>query len=172
VTEIRPVPTRIQGLVFYETIVEVKNERDTKSGEWKLRPGMTASVDLILRSHDDVWKLPRAALEYQPDERQRSAAARAKLAQWQQREDRDQWRAIWVRDAQGQPWPVMVRLGGTNAEGDSAIADSRFNEVLEWEPDVAKTLDPAKPVTFPRVIISGPPAREPGWLESPKVRIF
>src|SRR5262249_24088777 len=117
VTEIRPMPTRVQSLVFYETAIEVKNERDPKGGEWKLRPGMTASVDIILRTHPDVWKLPRAALEYQPDERQRSAAAKAKLAQWQQREDRDQWRPVWVRDAEGKPSPVMVRLGGTNAQG-------------------------------------------------------
>lgn len=172
VTEIRPMPTRVQGLVFYETVIEVKNERAPGSNEWKLRPGMTASVDIILRTHADVWKMPRAALEYQPDERQRSDAARAKLAEWQKREDRDQWRAVWIRDAQGKPWPVMVRLGGTNPAGEPAIADSRFNEVLEWEPEVAKGLDPAKPATYPRVIISGPPAKEPGWLEAPKVRIF
>src|SRR5207244_10811546 len=39
VLEIRQ-PTNVHGAVFYDTVIDVSNQRDAKTGEWKLRPGM------------------------------------------------------------------------------------------------------------------------------------
>ena len=62
VEDIRLTPINAHGAVFYEAIIEVKNEQDPDTHEWRLRPGMTASVDIIRREHEKVWKVPTAAL--------------------------------------------------------------------------------------------------------------
>ena len=45
-----------------EEIFDVVNERDLKTKEWRLRPGMTASVNLILRTHPAAWKVPTTGI--------------------------------------------------------------------------------------------------------------
>src|SRR5947199_5940684 len=61
VTQIKPVPATVQGAVFYSVVVTAENIKDPSSGEWRLRPGMPASAEVILRTHEKVWKLPVAA---------------------------------------------------------------------------------------------------------------
>jgi HlyD family secretion protein len=172
VVEIRPMPANVHGLVFYDTIIDVANERDPKTREWKLRPGMTATVNIILRTHNDAWKIPTQALEFQPEERSRTEAAKAKLSTWQKREDADHWKPVWILDAKKQPWPIFVRIGGKNAAGEKAITDGRFNEVLEWDPEITPSLDAKNPATFPKLITGGPPGNEAGILNPPPLKLF
>lgn len=60
VTQVRYSPEIIQNVVTYTTIVEVDNP------EMKLRPGMTATVSVIIGEAKNVLKVPNAALRFTP----------------------------------------------------------------------------------------------------------
>jgi HlyD family secretion protein len=163
VREIRPMAVNVKGAVYYDAVIEVANQRDAVTGEWRLRPGMTASVDIIRREHKNVWKIPSAALNFQLDEAYQPEEVRARLAEWKQRPDHGQWHTLWTWDAAARtPRPVLVRIGGLK-NGAPGLKDSEGNEVLEWEP--GQEPDPRAPL--PRVIISAPPARTPGFFDQP-----
>src|SRR5207248_5958843 len=99
--------------VFFTTVVDVENRKDSATGGWMLRPGMTASVDLITRSRANVWKVPTAALNFSLEEAYQTPAAKARLEQWRHRSDPEDWRPIWVWDeARKCCWPIFVRIGG------------------------------------------------------------
>ena len=163
VREIRPLASNIKGAVFYDTVIDVENQRDPRSGEWRLRPGMTVSVDVIRREHKDVWRVPSAALNFQLEEAYQNAAAKQRIAEWKRRPDADHWQAIWIWDKeQGAPAPLFVRLGGLR-DGQPGLKDSEGNEILEWEP--GKEPSPGQPP--PRIIIHAPPANPPGFFDRP-----
>jgi HlyD family secretion protein len=172
VVQIRPMPTSTHGAVFYDAVIDVTNERDPKTGEWKLRPGMTAAVDIVLRRHDQVWKMPTAALNFQLEEPYQTEAAKAQLARWQARGDRDDWKAVWVLDGQQKPWPVFVRIGGKNVAGVTGIKDGQYNEVLEWDPELTPAPDSQSSAGLPQVIVGAPPARKRNFLDAPNLKVF
>jgi HlyD family secretion protein len=60
VRQVRNSPTRIQNVVTYKVIADVNNQQGL------LRPGMTASVTIIVAEADDVLKVPNAALRFRP----------------------------------------------------------------------------------------------------------
>jgi HlyD family secretion protein len=62
VVQIRNAPTTNQNVVTYDTIVEVSND------QLKLKPGMTATVSIILAERDNVIKVPNAAFRFRPAE--------------------------------------------------------------------------------------------------------
>jgi HlyD family secretion protein len=155
VEQIRPMPVNEKGAVYYTTVIAVENQRDPETGEWRLRPGMTASVDVIRREHKDAWKVPSAALNFQLEGPYQSDAAKARLAEWKRRPDQADWRPVWVWDEKtGQPWPVFVRIG--------ELKDGQFHEVLEWEPG----REPPR-----RVITGAPPATRPGIFDQPNLKV-
>lgn len=61
VDQVRLQPTTVQNVVTYNTIIAVDN------AELKLRPGMTATVSVIVRKADQVLRIPQAALRYRPE---------------------------------------------------------------------------------------------------------
>jgi HlyD family secretion protein len=171
VTEIGQMASDIHGARFYETVIDVNNQHDTETQDRKLRPGMSASVDIILREHMNVWKVPTAALSFQLDEHYQTEPARAKVAQLQKRKDHDDWRTVWIiRD--GKPWPIFVRLGGKNTKGETGISDGQYNEVLEWDADLGTTPDARAPATVPQVITSAPPVGKRGLFSGANVKLF
>jgi HlyD family secretion protein len=172
VVEIRPMPANVHGAVFYDTVVDVANRRDPKTNEWMLRPGMTANVDIILREHARVWKVPTAALGFQLDERSQSEAARNRLAEWQSKTNAQDWKPVWILDAQGRPWPVFLRTGGKNAAGEPGITDGQYVEVLEWDPELQPKPDPKAASAHPRFITGAPPAARKGLFDRANVRVF
>ncbi len=172
VVEIRPMPSNLQGAVFFDTVIDVTNRRDPKTQEWELRPGMTAAVDFILRRHADVWKVPTAALSFQLDERYQTEEARAKLARWQSRSDREEWKPVWVVTHEQKPWPIFVRIGGKNAAGETGIKDGQFNEVLQWDPELKQKPDPKVPASFPHVITGAPAVTKQGLFDRPNMKLF
>jgi HlyD family secretion protein len=170
VLEIRQ-SSNVHGAVFYDTVIEVANRRDPKTGEWQLRPGMTAAVDIILRKHTNVWKVPTSALSLQLDEHYQGEAARARLTEWQSRRDRDDWKPVWILDPQGKPWPVLIRIGGRNAAGETGIEDGQYDEILEWDPRLEPEPDPELRPTYPQLITGAPALRKRGFIE-PNVKVF
>jgi hypothetical protein len=124
---------------------------------------MTASVDIILREHRRVWKVPTTALNFQLDEHYQTAQAKEKLAQFANRKDGEDWKALWIWDrGRNSPWPIFVRISRIDS-GETGIKDSQFNEVLEWETGQ----EPKSTKDLPQVIIEAPPVHKPGLFETP-----
>ncbi len=159
VAEVHLQPNSVQGAVYYEALIDVPNERDPQTNDWRLRPGMTASVDIVRKKQENIWKLPIAALSVQVDERQLSKAAKDKL----DKPPGENWRPIWVVGPDQKPWPVFVRLG--------ELRDSSFQQVAEWDTDLQPRPDPKVKTSYPRVITVSPAGgKEGGLFKSPPIR--
>jgi RND family efflux transporter MFP subunit len=161
VTQIKPVPATMQGAVFYSVVVTAENTKDSATGEWRLRPGMPASAELVLRTHENVWKLPAAARGVRLDPARQSEAARKKIAEWDARADRSSWQLVWARDGDAPPRPLYLRLDGKSDTGDSGIQDGQYIEVLAWGAD-EKPPSADRP---PRVLIATPPDKSEKGLK-------
>jgi len=61
VAQVRLQPTIAQNVVTYSTIISVDNP------EQRLKPGMTATVSLIVRQASGVLRVPAAALRFRPE---------------------------------------------------------------------------------------------------------
>lgn len=165
----RQMPTSEHGVVFYQVVLDVQNQWDKAAGTWRLLPGMTASVDIIRRTHKDVWKVPSTAVDFQLDEAYQSREARAKIDSWYQTHNHDEWKPLWVIH-EHKPYPMFVRIGGKNAQGDPGIQDAQSYEALEWDPELQATLNPKDPATYPRVIVGAPPAKGSGLFNLPNIK--
>lgn len=159
VEDILLVPASEHGAVYYKVLLDARNERDAPTGDWQLRPGQTASVDIIRRSHESAWKLPAAALNFEPAAAHLSPAAGAKREQLRDRKDRDQWQTVWIVGDDGKPWPLFVRTGGKNERGETGIQDGQFIEVLEWDAEQKPALDAKNPSAL-QVITDAPPPKK------------
>ena len=108
VTQVRLNSVIVNGVVTYEALVEADN-RDSL-----LRPGMTATAEIVTKRVDDALLVPNAALRYKPvvksaprtifsgppgGSRDRGAA--------------DEGEAVWVLEA-GKPLRVPVKTGDTD----------------------------------------------------------
>jgi hypothetical protein len=155
------VPANERGAVYYKVVIDVGNERDKATGDWLLRPGLTASVDIIRRVHSAAWKLPTAALNFEPPAAQQTEAARAKLTRLPDAADHDRWQTVWIVGEDNKPWPVFVRTGGKNARGEIGIQDGSFTEVLEWDPEWKPTM---------LQVITGMPASKKGLFSIPNIK--
>jgi HlyD family secretion protein len=117
-------------VVNYNTVVAVDNP------ELKLRPGMTATVSILVARRDQALKIPKAALRFQPklSEREREDLEKY-VRERQDKRSRDgatpvaesqrrRWQAmpkVWMLTPEGFVRPITVRLG---------ISDDHFTELL------------------------------------------
>lgn len=62
VTQVRNSPTTVNNVVTYDAVIGVTN------ADYKLKPGMTANVSVIVAQRENVLKLPNAALRFRPPE--------------------------------------------------------------------------------------------------------
>jgi HlyD family secretion protein len=60
VAQIRLAPVTVQNVVTYTVVIEVPNQ------DLKLRPGMTATVSILIDKRDDALRVPTLALRFQP----------------------------------------------------------------------------------------------------------
>ena len=158
VTAIHENPIQQPGAVFFEVLLDVKNKKNPKTGQWQLKPGMTApQLEITDRIHQNVWKLPVNALSFTMDESHVSPEAKKRADDMESKLDMNEWMRIWILKDQ-KPHAVFVRLTRPNVEGETGIKDAEFHEILDWDPDTKATLDPKNP---PKVII-GVPAKEKG----------
>ncbi len=63
VLQVRNAPITVQNVVTYDVVIQVGNP------EFKLKPGMTANVSIIISIKKDVLKIPNAALRFKPAEK-------------------------------------------------------------------------------------------------------
>jgi HlyD family secretion protein len=62
VVQIRNSPVTVQNVVTYDTVIGVTN------ADFKLKPGMTATVSITTAQRTNVLKIPNAALRFKPTE--------------------------------------------------------------------------------------------------------
>jgi HlyD family secretion protein len=62
VQQVRLQPTTTQDVVTYTVVIEVPNK------DFKLMPGMTANVSIIVKQKDSVLNIAQSALRYTPDD--------------------------------------------------------------------------------------------------------
>ncbi len=67
VTEVRFSPKTVEGVVTYETLLAVDNS------DLSLRPGMTATADIVVKRLKDALLVPNAALRFMPPTPRKSA---------------------------------------------------------------------------------------------------
>jgi len=60
VTQVRLQPTTVQNVVTYQTVIDVPNPG------LKLKPGMTANVNIEIARRSDVIRVPNSALRFRP----------------------------------------------------------------------------------------------------------
>ncbi|HXX58756.1 MAG TPA: efflux RND transporter periplasmic adaptor subunit [Thermodesulfovibrionales bacterium] len=115
VGQVRIAPITVQNVVTYDVVITVDNP------EFKLKPGMTANVSIIVAEKKDVLKVPNAALRFRPAER-----TKAKQPQ--------KGSAVWIADnGKAKRVPVTVGIsdgnftelsGGELREGQEVIVES------------------------------------------------
>ncbi len=62
VVQVRNSPTTVNNVVTYDTVIGVTN------ADYKLKPGMTANVSIVIAQRADTLKIPNAALRFRPPE--------------------------------------------------------------------------------------------------------
>jgi HlyD family secretion protein len=62
VTQVRNSPTTVNNVVTYDCVISVTND------EYKLKPGMTANVSIIVAQHTNTLEIPNGALRFHPPE--------------------------------------------------------------------------------------------------------
>jgi HlyD family secretion protein len=105
----RQAPITVQNVVTYDVVIQVQNR------DFKLMPGMTANVSIIVASKTDVLRIPNAALRFRPAER---APEKATAGGSEKKGP-----GIWILE-NGKPKRVSITLG---------ISDGTFTEVLSGD---------------------------------------
>ncbi|OPX20531.1 MAG: hypothetical protein BZ151_03470 [Desulfobacca sp. 4484_104] len=111
VTQVRLSPQTVQNVVTYNVVIETENP------EFLLKPGMTASVDILVTRRQQVLAVPNAALRFRP-----SAPADVAIPEGSH---------VWRLDADQRPVPVPLVTG---------LSDGQWTEVLEGDLTIADQL--------------------------------
>ena len=90
---VRKAPELLQNVVTYTVIIGTENT------EQLLLPGMTANIRLLVMESEPLVKVPRAAIEFSPDDMTAQSESHA------------QGSVVWVLDGNGTPRPVEVETG-------------------------------------------------------------
>lgn len=128
ISEIRFAPKTVDGVVTYKAVLTIDNS------DLLLRPGMTATADIVVAEIFEVLTVPNAALRYTPpiasteDEEERSGLLGMLIPDDFGGQNRGDDRTLWVM-REGLPVEVAVRAGATDGvmtemlEGDLGAGD-------------------------------------------------
>jgi HlyD family secretion protein len=115
IREIRNAPQIVQNVVTYDAVIDVQNQ------DLRLKPGMTATVNVVVERRDGVLRVPSAALRFRPDALPSAAAGGSAPRAGPAAAERG--RAVWVL-AGGSPARRAVTPG---------ITDGSFTEIRDGE---------------------------------------
>ena len=113
VVQIRNSPLTVQNVVTYDAVIGVTNS------DFKLKPGMTATVSIISAQRTNVLKVPNAALRFKPPE---PATNQTVVARWLAR-----------IGLSGEAKPAAAN-SATNAAPAAAAGASNTVEIAEGAP--------------------------------------
>jgi HlyD family secretion protein len=112
ISEIRFAPKTVDGVVTYKAVLTIDNS------DLSLRPGMTATADIVVAEISAAMTVPNAALRYTPpaaakDDDDTVGLLGMLIPDDPNARDRGNDRTLWVmRD--GSPAEIAVRAGSTN----------------------------------------------------------
>jgi HlyD family secretion protein len=154
VVQNRNAPVTVQNVVTYDVVISVANP------DLKLKPGMTATLNIIIQHRENVMLVPNAALRFHPVDAplipnpgtktvaptptpppSKHAASTGRALK------RD--RTIYVMPkGGGKPWPVPVKLGitdGVNTEITDGIKEGDLVVTGVVAPQTSSSQSPANP---------------------------
>jgi HlyD family secretion protein len=135
ITQVRMYPTTVQNVVTYTAVVQSPNP------EIKLLPGMTANLSFQVEQHEDVLRLPNAALRFHPlpdqvrpqdrkiveglpDDTKQANGSRSSAVADDEDQDRSKTRRyVWVIDGSVLA-AVEVHIG---------LSDNKYTEIVSGE---------------------------------------
>lgn len=122
ITSVRYEPKTVERIVTYKALLSVDN-----SG-LLLRPGMTATANIVTQTVEDAILVPNGALRFTPPGIEQ-ATATAHATESDGREQR-----VWILSSNDQPVPVPVTIG---------LTDGRNTEILagKLEPGMSLLID-------------------------------
>jgi len=124
VGQVRIAPITVQNVVTYDVVVTVDNP------DFKLKPGMTANVSIIVAEKKDILRIPNAALRFKP-------AEKAKTKQPQK------GAGVWILE-NGKPKRLPVTVGISDGNFTELVGgELREGQDVIVEEAVAKTKGPA-----------------------------
>ena len=151
VRQVRLQSTIQENVVNYTVVVEVPNK------EGKLLPGMTASVDFLAKSAENVLTVPNAALRFVPPAATTTTATRTTTAAGAQSARSGEQRTrrqrpanagrIWTVDAKGELQPLRVTTGITNGSV-TEISGAEVKEGLRIVTGVTSSAETAAATPF------------------------
>jgi len=106
VWQIREAPINVQNVVTYDVVIQVNNR------DFKLMPGMTANVSIIIMTRHDVLRITNAALRFRMSEKPSGAGAGEKKGP-----------AIWVLE-KDKPKRIPITPG---------ISDGNYTEIISGD---------------------------------------
>jgi HlyD family secretion protein len=122
VAQVRVAPQTVQNVVTYDVVVQVSN------ADFALKPGMTASVRIVVDERKNAIRVPNQALRFRPSTTLalpvppiRTGGQAAGVAA-NGSGDRSEGKVWVLRD--GQPQPIVVTTG---------LDDGRYTEILTGE---------------------------------------
>lgn len=125
ITQVRLAPMSEGGVVSYETVLSLDNQ------EMLLRPGMTATAEIIVEEINNARLIPNAALRFmppQPQNEKQSGFMDQLFPRWGSRQrslhtQNGKTRQVWIKQ-DGQPTAVEVNIGAS---------DGRMTQLLSTE---------------------------------------
>ncbi|HET6364504.1 MAG TPA: efflux RND transporter periplasmic adaptor subunit [Nitrospirota bacterium] len=131
VWQVRQAPIIVQNVVTYDVVVQVNNR------DFKLMPGMTANVSIIIQTRHDALRITNAALRFRMSEKSAGTGSGEKKGP-----------AIWILE-NGKPKRVTITPG---------ISDGTYTEIVsgdlkEGQQTIVETLrkDKGPTTTAPRM---------------------
>ena len=122
VAQVRQAPQTVQNVVTYDVVVDVDNK------QFLLKPGMTATVNIISAQRSDVLRVPDQALRFVPG----GMRAVSVVSPATQAAIRAPAQALGAAGARGQVW--VLRDGKPSAINiGSGLDDDTYTEVLSGD---------------------------------------
>ncbi len=107
VWQVRSAPQTVQNVVTYDVVIKVDNP------EYKLKPGMTANVSVIIETKENVLRVPNAALRFKMDEKAKKISDKKEAGK--------SW--VWILE-QKKPRRIQVTTG---------ISDGQYTEIVSGD---------------------------------------
>ncbi|MEJ2329530.1 MAG: efflux RND transporter periplasmic adaptor subunit [Gammaproteobacteria bacterium] len=142
ITEVHFASQTVEGVVTYETVLGVDNT------ELLLRPGMTATADIMVRKLENTLLVPNAALRFSPPVQQTPSGNRGLVgsllphpprSKTNRRQSENKQQKVWTL-LDGEPVAIPLVTGAT----DGVMSELLEGEIVEGTPLIVDTLSSSR----------------------------
>ncbi len=129
VTQVRLQPETVSNVVTYTVVIDAANEDDL------LLPGMTASIDFIIDSRENVLLVPNRALKFQPSPELAESFFKKKRKEFASMPDS-------LKEIRANRRPKMAGAGETGAKQSVTEDDSNRGQIWYLDNDGNLAMEP------------------------------